>query len=184
MKKIFLLITALCLLLSGCSEGLIPEPPTGVESKIIVRVLNVDPTTGSTTKQDVLGQVVFTGNDILWFNETTKELRFKDNMSNNPAKNPVLFNTQVIGFYMDGEFMFSSVYVNSSSLQTFDCPVLYYNTVENKYFLLDGYPPDSNLQDPATTSPEKLSRRENWNIIVPEWSKFVNQLKEEKKYKD
>ena len=190
MKKVFLFIAVSSLLLSGCLTDVLEDGATGkteIEPKITVRALNVDAATGSVVQSDVLGQVVFTGNDILWFNETTKELRFKDNMLYNPANNPVFLNTRAIGFYIGGEFLFSSmVYVDSSISQIFDSLVLYYNTVENKYFLLDGYPPnDSNdLLPNGNASFEIPPREKNRNTIAVEWNKFVNQLKAEEKYKN
>ena len=188
MKKIFLVIAVLCLALSGCSEDAVSGMPMTMEataSKIIVRALDVEAVTGDTRPNDVMGQIVFTGDDILWFNETTKELRFKDNMLYTTS-NHLLFKTQAIGFYLDGEFLFSSmVYVDNSSPQVFDSLVLCYYTTENKYYLLDGYPPDSQTEDllsENSTSPQ--GGRQNIDGIAPEWSKFVNQLKEEDKYKD
>jgi len=109
----------------------------------------------------------------------------KDNWANSPANNPVLSNTRTIFFYIGDEFLFSSmVCVNSSDSENFDSLVLYYNAAENKYYLLDGYPPESELKKdmnrPTATIPDL--REENRNKIAAEWTKFVNQLKKDGKY--
>ena len=193
MKKIYIILSVLCFLSSGCKKNgflssIVDEELSSTEdsslSAIIVRAASNEKQS-STTGNGTLGQIVFTGNDMLWFNETTKELRFKDNWANSPANNPVLSNTRTIFFYIGDEFLFSSmVCVNSSDSENFDSLVLYYNAAENKYYLLDGYPPESELKKdmnrPTATIPDL--REENRNKIAAEWTKFVNQLKKDGKY--
>ena len=141
-----------------------------------------------------MGNIVFTGNDILWFNETTKEIRFNDNFS----MKDVFSGFRSLKFYMDGKYLFSSmIYVNSTSSQVFNSLVFYYNMMENKYFLLDGYPDinngdvlidrwlstGSNSLVPATNELIQQIRDENRQQIESEWEKFISQLKKEGRYK-
>ena len=173
MKKIVLLIGALCCLLSGCSVG-IDDKEASVSANpdaiaIIVRATSVD----SITKSNVNEPVVFTGNDILWFNEVTKEMRFKDNL----AMKSVLSNVQALKFYLRDEYLFPSIIVNSLSSQIINSLVFYYNILENKYFLLDGYPPGT-----FPSSAEDV-RDINTQNMASDWNKFIDQLKKEGKYK-
>jgi len=83
------------------------------------------------------------------------------------------------------------IYVNTSIPQVFDSLVLYYNAVENKFYLLDGYPPEiskftqtpeTNDPHPTGTNPLEDLRNENKEKIAPAWDTFVNQLKKDGKY--
>jgi len=171
-RMILLIATFGCVLLTGCrSES--EEIPVQTASKIIIKAANADLTTINTPTDPA----IFTGNDILWFNETTKELRFQDNISIKPAA----FNLPGINFYIDEEYLFSSMtYVNSSSSQTFNSLVLYYDILGNKYYLTDGYPEVSVLSDPQKAQEQ---RNENMQKITAEWNIFIEQLKKEDKYK-
>ena len=202
MKKIVsLFIAVLCCLLSGCTKGDTGEtsdiqlnPPSSIYYStsnvrgIIVRASREEPLTRSTVSTPVEEPVVFTGSDILWFNETTKELRFKDNF----AMKNVFSGFRAIKFYMDGEYLFSStIYVNSLSSQVFNSLVFYYNVMENKYFLMDGYPvinDDITIVDIVDGDSVRANERyqqlrdENMQAIKSEWNKFINQLKKEGQY--
>ena len=194
-KTVLLFVAVLGFLLYGCTkdspydtvrEGSLASvgPPA-----IIVRASNDE----ITTRSDEMGTVVFTGNDILWFNETTKEIRFNDNFS----MKDVFSGFRSLKFYMDGKYLFSSmIYVNSTSSQVFNSLVFYYNMMENKYFLLDGYPAINNgdvliggwlnmngSSVPATNELIQQIRDENRQQIESDWNKFINQLKKEGKYK-
>ena len=68
-------------------------------------------------------------------------------------------------------------YVDSTTLVL----LFYYNMVENKYFLLDGYPNVYVLSNPQKT--QEL-RNENMQKISSEWAKFINQLKKEGRYRN
>lgn len=182
-----LFAASICLLLNGCANGTVakdalPEINSNT-SNIIVRASNGE--------SGALGPVVFTGDDILWYNETTKELRFKDNASHKP----VVLNHTAIRFYLHNEYLFSSmIYVSGSHSQIINNLVFYYNMTENKYFLLDGYPdiselplpPNANISDAGNPNDYykyvNASRIENMQKIETEWDKFINQLKKERRY--
>jgi hypothetical protein len=190
MKKVILLATAfICFLTGGCStlDSNIEEAPNDADgSGIIVRATSVEMAANNTFESDELGQVVFTGNDILWFNEITKELRFKDNYSYRLK----ILNNLAISFFIEDEYLFSSmVYMSSRGEQLINSLVLYYNQVENKYFLLDGYPdlsvfpeyqaPTGLNGDVNSKQYAKDLRNENAQTIASGWDKFINQLKKE-----
>ena len=181
MKKIlFMYFTALCFTFYGCSEMIVSEQPAldasdVSRSGIIVRA-SLDETAAKTPKP-AEEPVVFTGNDILWFNESTKELRFRDNTAMKSVFSK--FSTfMVIKFYIDDEYMFSCMFfVISASTQICNSLVLFFNTNENKYYLLDGYPPDSG--DIASAPNDQNSRDENMQNIKAEWALFIDRLKKE-----
>ena len=178
MKKGLILFAALqCVLSSGCTTEMI-EPVTE-SGGIIGRAYNVDISTGSISRGDDKGPIVFTGNDILWFNETTKEIRFKNNMSIKPS----VYKYQAISFYIDEEYMFSTaVCVSGSSSQVYNSLVFFYNVTENKYYLLEGYlPAPNNPSDIFNGAPEQQRDGYKGNI-TSEWNKFIDRLKNEGKY--
>ena len=176
MKNGLLLFVTLVLLLSnGCHPGS-GEIPEQTSSAIVVRTLNEDVLTRSTASNDALGQIVFTGEDILWFNETTKELRFTNNLTNRPS---VLSNIAV-SFFIDDEYLFSSmIFARSINSQIFNSLVFFYDDIANRFFLIDGYPDVSVLSNPQES--QEL-RNENMQKIASEWSRFINQLKKEGRY--
>jgi hypothetical protein len=149
-------------------------------SSIIVRASNAEERVA--TRSEASDPVVFTGDDIVWFNETTKELCFKNNFSNSPINNSGLYATRAIKFYIDDEYLFSSmVYVSDFSSQTFNSLVFYYSITENKFYLMDGYPAVSVLSNPEEA--QKI-RDENMQKIADEWNKFIEQMKKEDRYKN
>ena len=173
--SLFATLVLFFLILSGCRPDS-EEVPARATSAIVIRTFNNEISTISSVRNDALGQVVFTGEDILWFNETTKELRFNNNVSN---RSSVLSNA-AISFYIDDEYLFSSmIYAHSFSSQIYNSLVFFYNNIDNRFFLIDGYPDVSVLSNPQES--QKL-RDENMQKIASEWSKFINQLKKEGRY--
>jgi hypothetical protein len=169
MRKIILLLTTgMYILLTGCSKGLINDemandaPMSPAASHIIVRAAE---DVNSATNNEELGPVAFTGNDILWYNETTKELRFHNNYSNRP----VVLNNKALSFYIDDEYLFSAMtYVSGSDKQNLKDLVFYYNATENKYFL-------------SFALLGNMSQEDERPELSPEWSRFIEQLKKEGK---
>ena len=178
MKKIILLFTTLvCILSSGCSseitnaEMYYGSSLNDKTSKITVRAPLSE--TVESSASDIKEQVVFTGDDILWFNETTKELRFKDNN----AKKTIVSTHKTLSFYIDNEYLFTaSTYSSgiSANSQTFSGLLFYYNSTENKYYLIYGNElVSADTFDPPRDAPDRSSS---------EWSKFIEQLIQEKRY--
>jgi hypothetical protein len=188
MKRVILLTASLSLFTFFNCTNNDPDVSPQVSSKLVVR------TDVATTKAGE-GQVVFTGDDILWFNDLTKEIRFKDNMT---VEQSISLMRSGIRFYVDGEYLFSSlVTVIDFDSRIFNSLVFYYSTIENRFYLADGYPDLAaakdryldyglNVSDEAYElyfSAQKI-RNENMKLIEAEWTKFIDQLKLEEKYRD
>ena len=79
MKKMYLLfLSVICLLSGGCEQELEEDKPDTTLSEIIARASHTETFMRSSFVADKGREsVVFTGSDILWFNETTKEIRFQ-----------------------------------------------------------------------------------------------------------
>lgn len=150
-------------------------------SGIIVRAANAEIATRSAIRNSAMEEpVAFSGEDVLWFNETTKELRFK----NNTAIKSVLtgINMPALKFYIDDEYLFTSMrYVSDLTSAIYNSLVFYYNVIENKFYLMDGYPRAAVLSDPQKA--QEL-RDENMRRIASEWNKFIEQLKKEERYRN
>ena len=175
MKKLLLFTTVLCLFLSGCSTGPfdkdipIEEDPITDTYGIIVRASKIE----TIAMSDVLEPVVFTGNDILWFNESTREIRFNNNVSMKAA----FTNVEALKFYIDDDFLFSTlVNVNGSGTQNINSLTFYYNAAENKYYLSGGYSTSADLGDGESGQdlPSDV-------YIGAEWGRFIDQLKKDGK---
>jgi hypothetical protein len=157
------------------------ETPALTASGIVIRAVSGEIASRSAAGNGAAEEpVVFSGEDILWFNETTGELRFKDNISNASVLTGLY--VQAIKFYVDDEYLFPSMLcVSDFSSQTFNSLVFYYNVIENRYFLRDGYPDAVVLPNPQKA--QEL-RDENMRKITPEWERFLEQLKKERRYKN
>jgi len=182
MRKIIFWFSIFCFFGSGCTKPFVggePEPNVTSVTSITEITVKAVPSTSSTMES-----IVFTGFNIVWFNELTKEIRFKDNISMQAA----FSNVQALKFYVGDEYLFSAMYVNSLSSQIIQGLVLYYNIVENKYFLQYGYPPDNaelfenNGGIGANSNSSGNEPGENTQNIQSEWNKFINQLKKEGKH--
>ena len=179
MRKYILEIMALLfLLLSGCrpDSDVFPEHTL---SRITVKTLN-DGLVPENITADATGEIVFTGNDILWFDESTKEIRFRNNASH---KSDVLnLQNRTIGFYIDNDYLFSAICVSSLGSQIYNSLVFYFDILGNKYYLLDGYPEASVITNDSALA-STAEREDNMQQIASEWSAFINQLKQEDKLK-
>jgi len=184
MRKIIFWLSIFCLFGSGCTkpfDGGEPEPDVTFVTSVSGITVKAVPSTSSTMES-----IAFTGFNIVWFNELTKEIRFKDNISMQAA----FSNVQTLKFYVGDEYLFSAKYVNSLSSQIIQGLVLYYNIVENKYFLQNGYPPDSaelfdnngGIGASSNSSSSGNDPGDNTQNIQSEWNKFINQLKKEGKH--
>lgn len=190
MKKINLLLYALTyvLFMGSCSDS--PETKGDLEddltpnlsSSTLVVKAGMAPTgtkSANVTAGESADHVVFTGDDILWFNETTDEIRFKENFYQ--LESIVDFFHTGIEFFLYDEFLFTTlVCVSDINSQVFNVPVFYYSQIENKFFIKDGYPVISVLKNDKTI---QQTRDENMQAIAEEWDKFIQYLKDAGKYK-
>ena len=89
--------------------------------------------------------ILFTEDDILWFDVNTRELRFRDTMEPLREKIPLLTG---VDFYIGGEYLFSgrATFVGLICSQMFDDLVLCCGKIDGEviddghYYLYDCYP--------------------------------------------
>ena len=109
----------------------------------------------------------YVSNDFVWYNSTTKELKFV-----NP---PTLQKLQSYGqmkFYVGSDSLFTAKIVTDAVSAIVNDLVLYMKT-DGKFYLEDGYP--LNLGD-ATLRAQNKDKR------AAAWSKFIIQMKKDKHY--
>ncbi|MDR1436732.1 MAG: hypothetical protein LBI65_01305 [Candidatus Symbiothrix sp.] len=121
--------------------------------------------------------VAFTGDDILWFNETTMEIRFKENIAQRNKINAI--PSKILKVCLKDDFLFALNFVSEIDPRIYDTLVLYYILFENRFFLKDGYPDVSVLKYPEKS---QALRDENKRKIADKWNIFIEQLKKEEKY--
>ena len=176
MKGISLILSVLLFAVFMCSctnDEQNPSPEDGY-SKLMVKADTKSTSMKSANESEE--KTLLTGDDILWFNERTNEIRFKDNYD---LQKSIPFYTD-IKFYLDNEFLFSTIKVTSINSQIYNFPVLYYNMTENKFYINDGYPEISVLKPQDKIQEE---RDKNMQAIADEWSKFIRHMKKVNKYK-
>ena len=95
---LFLSILFLTIFMSSCSND--PSNPSPEEgySKLIIKA-------ETKSANEPTEEIIFTGDDILWFNGTTKEIRFKDNYY---QQNSISLYAN-IKFYLDDKYLFSTL---------------------------------------------------------------------------
>jgi len=147
-------------------------------SLLVAKGSNKEIVTKSASVTDADEPVVFTGNDILWFDESSGEIRFRDNMSLSDD----MYLWKTVKFYINDEYLFASmIFVSDLSSAVYNSLVFYYSIIENKFYLAVGYPMDvSVLQNPQEA---RDIRDENRRLIANEWNRFIAQMKLEGKYR-
>ena len=116
--------------------------------------------------------VLFTDNDIEWFDPVTRELRFRDTME--PLREKIPLTTE-IDFYLGGEYLFSggATYVGLICSRMFDDLVLCCGKIEGeviddgRYYLYDCYPTQFAADERVKAN--RLRR-------APQWEAFLNYL--------
>ena len=116
--------------------------------------------------------VLFTEDDIEWFNQTTRELRFRETMAPLRETIPLLAG---VDFYLGGEHLFSggATHVALICSQMFDDLVLCCGKIDGEviddghYYLYDCYPPQ--FIDDERVQANRLLR-------APQWEAFTKYL--------
>ncbi len=115
--------------------------------------------------------IVFTGNDIQWFDQNTREIKFKKNIDCS------VFQTyQKIHFNLDGKFLFTAQ-THASQYHSFiiNDLVLFIDIFTKKCYLHDCYP-----LNVAENNPETIANKEK---RLDAWNSFLMQLRTEYKIK-
>ena len=129
--------------------------------------------------------LIFSGEDISWFNETTGELKFNDDFSG--IEEVTRYNSSVdLLVYSDNDSLYSINLILTSDVMSWviNSPVIFKEIGENAYYIKNGYP-DRNLAELDKDNPWRREREMNWNELVQSdgWKLFILQLKEEGRYR-
>lgn len=177
MKRFYLFLSVLfiAIVIGGCTNN---EPDLSSEEGYSKLTVKTGIKSGDTKSVgESTENVLFTGSDILWYNESTNEIRFKDNYYQYQY---IPFHTD-IKFYLENEYLFSLIKVSDLNSQIYNSPVLYYNMTKNKFYINDGYP-DISVLKPQKEIQDK--RDDNVQAIANEWDKFISYLKKVNKDKN
>ena len=114
-------------------------------------------------------EILFTDDDILWFDMNTRELRFRDTMEPVREKIPLLAG---VNFYLGGEYLFSggATHVSLIYSQMFDDLVLCCGKIDGEvvddghYYLYDCYP--TQFIDDERVQVNREKRAAQWEIFT------------------
>lgn len=123
--------------------------------------------------------ILFTEDDILWFDVNTREIRFRDTMEPLREKIPLLAS---VDFYIGGEYLFSggATFVGLICSQMFDDLVLCCGKIDGEviddghYYLYDCYPTQFINDERVQANIQKR---------VPQWETFTKYLDSKGKLK-
>lgn len=115
--------------------------------------------------------LAFTGANIGWFNVTTREIKLK-NIKLDPNRFPV--NSKLEFRIKDCSLFITSSFVTNINSQVFLDLVLFYDIIEDKYYLDDCYPNTKAIKNTAEVQQRIFERTTHWEV-------FINTLKAEKK---
>lgn len=152
MKKVCSCISFLLLLLlfSGCeSDGSLNE-----KSEIIVVGLG-----NKAYKLSSVTEVLFTGDDIQWFNRNTREIRFRDGCS----FEAVLSRYEKILVMLADMELFSASIVSGIVETAYEDMVFYRDPDTDKYYLHESYPNGVGTEIVRLNS---SIREENWGLFL------------------
>ena len=116
--------------------------------------------------------VLFTQDDIEWFDLTTRELHFRDTMEPLRDKIPLLVG---IDFYLGGEYLFSggATFVGLICSQVFNDLVLCCGKIEdgevidsNRYYLYDCYPNTPQFLNDEQVKTNRAKRANQWETFT------------------
>lgn len=118
--------------------------------------------------------LVFSGDNIEWFDSTTREIKFKG-VEPNSSIFPVYSK---IEFRLDGKSLFTACsFVTEIYSQTFYDLVIYYNHEQRKYYLDDCYP-NTDVMRNSEEVLQHISERES------QWQEFINTLRSENRLRE
>lgn len=118
--------------------------------------------------------LVFSGDNIEWFDPTTREIKFKG-VEPNYDIFPIYTK---IEFRADGKSLFTACsFVTSFNSQSFYDLVIYYDITLHKYFLDDCYPNTDQIRNHEEVALNKAARTE-------QWQEFINTLKSENRLRE
>lgn len=160
---------SITLVLCGCNDEDALEYKA--QSRIVVYSTPIDSKikAGENITADKENTLIFTGEDILWFNESTEEIKFRDSSAMKRFRENWA-SIHYATFCLENEVLFTVLITKAEMSYTHDDLTLI-DWGGYKYYLSDGYP---NSEYGNTLKKERRAAA---------WEKFVDQLKSEGRYK-
>ncbi|MGC3977529.1 MAG: hypothetical protein QM751_04415 [Paludibacteraceae bacterium] len=186
--KLFLSILSISLLFVNCSSKEQIAEMTGIVVK--AQPIAQQAVKGNTNTATESVNTVFTGDDIISYNEKTGEIIFKNYTAEKNLSTILQSFNDKLDFYLNGELLFSlkSKIVFDIDNAIYNEPVLHYSTLDgDKYYIRDGYPWGFPIDDSTSVRTDQAvsveqTRRVNAEKIMNAWNKLIDELKKEGKY--
>lgn len=152
MKKLCFCLSFLVLLLvfTGCEN----DGTLNGKSEIVVIGLG-----NKIYSWPAASEVLFTGDDILWFNKETREIRFHDA---SVFEDKLVHYEKIIVTLADMELFSANIVADYSSAIYTDM-VFYHNLTEDKYYLNESYP--ITIVNETVRLNARI-REENWGLFI------------------
>ena len=161
MKNIAMLIVGLFAFCS-CNDT---DTPQKMQQSQIIAVTSYEGKAKTIEEEQTESKLLFTGNDIAWFNTTSREIKFST-IKTEPFSIPPYAH---IDIKIENETLFSIVaHINASADRAYDDLVLFYDLKTSKYYLYDNYP---NYWSPVSTKQNAQKRASGWNKFLKQLSK-------------
>ena len=166
--------------MTACSlDGNEPEKPFTTDPVADVTLYACGTSESETRLVSDEQEVLFTEDDIEWFNISTREIKFRDTME--PLRERIPLLTEV-NFYLGGEHLFAggATLVGLICSQVFDDLVLCCGKIDGEviddghYYLYDCYPPQFIDTDEVKANIKKRA---------PQWELFTHYLEGKRKLK-
>lgn len=163
-KSLFRILCVFLCIICGisCNDENISNEPSLISAKGITGHLK-----SNSISDDPEMPVIFTGDDILWFNDKTREIKFK---GIEPIKEISLYKQLL--FELDGTVLFTAItMVQPINSQIYTDLVLHVELNDGKYryYLNDGYPVWAADMDEAKVNAAK--RADSWNSFIVQLEK-------------
>jgi len=155
MRKAAAIIIFMLALLGGCTAD------SDIDERSEISVIGLGSKFYSV---DQIEDILFTGNDILWFDTATREVRFKSTFNSLRFRS---FTTVL--FRLSDMNLFTATYLNGSPDSIVENLVFYHDTNADKYFLYDNYPVSSST----------VASKYNKEIRAENWASFIIQMRRE-----
>lgn len=161
-----LIICSLCICSCSNENDVLPEATPSELKVYCVQSLLPD--------REENSSILFTGDDIEWFDPSTREIKF-NGIKPNPSK---ISGGATLEFRIGEQPLFSRIhFVSSINSQAFLDMVLYYDLIADKYYLDDCYPNTKAMRETPEVK-QHISERE------AQWQPFIEALKAEGKLID
>lgn len=156
---IYLLSGLMLLVAASC------ESDSGLKERSNISVVGLGQTYTGIGKGD---DTIFSGDEILWLNEKTREIRFREDFR---AMRLPQYGTLL--FKLAGMELFTARVVSRPDAPTVEDMVLFHDPVSDKYYLHDSHP------DQLNTEQVRL----NAEIRAENWALFLIQMRREGRLK-